>query len=95
MGKDFLRCDAAGCDHVEMVGTITGDMVGMPCPACGANLLTEQDWKQWASFVAVLNAVQALIPEGSGGAPIKTSVHIHEGKVTMTAEPASETTPDS
>jgi hypothetical protein len=42
--SEFLKCDAAGCDHRETVGEITADMVGKACPKCGSNLLTEEDW---------------------------------------------------
>lgn len=42
--SEFLKCDAEGCDHIENVDAITSEMVGKPCPICGANLLTQEDW---------------------------------------------------
>lgn len=47
--SEFLKCDATGCDHVEDVAEITADLVGKPCPKCGANLLTEGDWAYYST----------------------------------------------
>lgn len=62
MDKEFLKCDAAYCDHVEEVPEITEGMVGKPCPLCGANLLTQEDWDQWKVMVAMVRAVQSFAP---------------------------------
>ena len=35
----FLQCDADGCGHHETVPEISRDLIGKPCPKCGANLL--------------------------------------------------------
>lgn len=40
----FLKCDTKGCLHVEMHDKLVKEMVGKPCPQCGSNLLTEDDW---------------------------------------------------
>jgi hypothetical protein len=41
-----LKCDAAGCDYQDM--SITRDMyeacINLPCPTCGAPLLTQADY---------------------------------------------------
>jgi hypothetical protein len=58
--SEVLNCDAPGCGHVEEVGTITGEMVGMPCPSCGANLLAEEDWQAWQPIQAIMRAAEKM-----------------------------------
>lgn len=45
--SEFLKCDAPGCTHVSDVEAITEDMIGTPCPVCGASLLTREDFDVW------------------------------------------------
>jgi hypothetical protein len=37
-----LKCDAPGCDYREELVIPSVDLVGKPCPKCGASLLTEE-----------------------------------------------------
>ena len=39
-----LKCDAAGCDHVESPEEYTAALVGKTCPKCGAVILTQEDY---------------------------------------------------
>ena len=48
---EFLKCDAPGCDHVEDVEAISRDLIGKPCPKCGADLLTAADCETWLAMV--------------------------------------------
>jgi hypothetical protein len=48
---EFLKCDAAPCDHVEFVEVIDESLIGKPCPKCGANLLTEADCRVWLDVI--------------------------------------------
>lgn len=48
---EFLKCDAAGCDHFETVEAISRDLIGKPCPKCGADLLTAADCEAWLAMV--------------------------------------------
>jgi hypothetical protein len=41
---EFLKCDAPGCDHIESHGVLVAEMIDKPCPKCGANLLTREDY---------------------------------------------------
>lgn len=49
--SEFLKCDAEGCDHREDVEHITDELVGKPCPKCGANLLTQDDWDFYSTVM--------------------------------------------
>lgn len=39
-----LKCDAPSCDYEDTEARLTVELVGKPCPKCGANLLTEEDF---------------------------------------------------
>ena len=49
--SEFLKCDAEGCDHREDVDLITAELVGKPCPKCGASLLTQHDWEFYSTVM--------------------------------------------
>lgn len=57
--NSFLKCDAPGCDHLETHGSLCESMVGKPCPKCGANLLTADDYAAWLAFLPQYEAMKA------------------------------------
>jgi hypothetical protein len=85
--SEFLKCDAEGCDHREDVNQITADMVGKPCPKCGANLLTQEDWDVYdASFRPLMEAMEkaglsrpATKADMNDPAAVLLSVNHHDG----------------
>lgn len=83
---EYLKCDAEGCDHVEVVGVIEESMIGMACPKCSANLLTADDY---AFFVATTKplgkALEALgiSKPASFGDPDAFSIGNHKGDLTV------------
>lgn len=87
--SEVLNCDAQGCDHVEPVGKITADMVGVPCPKCGANLLTEDDWRNWQPFSSFLSAING-IDGGEQDQKVSLRVGLHGSKTTIEIEPQRE-----
>lgn len=54
----YLKCDAEGCDHIETVKELTEAQIDTPCPKCGANLLTREDYEQSASVMNLMNAME-------------------------------------
>jgi hypothetical protein len=57
-----LKCDAPGCDYEQDYPTSDAyrNWIGMPCPKCGANLLTEADVKTFERierFARILNII--------------------------------------
>lgn len=93
----YLKCDAKGCDHVEpRPGLLEAD-IGMPCPKCGANLLTREDYEFAKPLWAVLDIlngfddqpsvdVAAELPEHM----VRTSVNVHRGKTIIEIERGAE-----
>lgn len=56
----YLVCDAEGCDHRQDVDDITADMIGTPCPKCGANLLTEQDYRTFSAMMPAFEMAEQV-----------------------------------
>lgn len=82
----FLKCDADGCDHQEQVEDMTEDLIDKPCPKCGSNLLTREDFLQFVPIRAALAALDRMgFARMSGSAGVKqVSVNHHNGTTTIT-----------
>lgn len=83
--SEVLNCDDVDCSHIEKVGKITTEMVGMPCPLCGSNLLTAEDWEAWKPFSALLGAIRresATAPD-LGSEKVSIRVGLHGAKTTI------------
>lgn len=66
-----LKCDAKDCDYIDEKVKVEDYPLWLnkPCPACGANLLTEADLKATRAMIAACDWVNSLgIP--AGDAPI-------------------------
>lgn len=92
--SEFLKCDAEGCDHVEDVAEITVDMVGKPCPKCGANLLTPEDWTFYSTvFRPGLDALAAAGLDVRAGkdtpADERAAFNYHDGEIRISLPKAS------
>ena len=44
-GMAFLQCNSPGCKHVEFHKVLTQEHVNKPCPRCGANLMTPEEFR--------------------------------------------------
>ncbi len=87
-GSIKLKCDANGCDHVELVESINAGLVGKPCPKCGANLLTEEDHSASERMVEVVALINGFIgkvdvPEGIEPSRIAASFNPHAGALNI------------
>ena len=83
---EFLKCDAPGCDHRELFEELTADLIGKPCPKCGASLLTQHDFDIWVGrfrpAIEIGKKLGVLIDADSAtGMPI--SVSYHDGVTTI------------
>jgi len=60
-----LQCDNPSCDWVDK--SITFDQmfewINSPCPKCGENVLTEQDYKNVVDMNNIVNYVNSLSEE--------------------------------
>lgn len=82
----FLKCDAPGCLHQEPCDAITEQLIGKPCPKCGADLLTREDFDAMQTHLEYINVLNdALeIPDDATGECVLLSVNPHAGDVHFT-----------
>lgn len=64
----YLHCDNPDCNHDETFeGPFREELINMPCPKCGENLLTEEDFldanKVMEEMSAIANIMNSLSPE--------------------------------
>jgi hypothetical protein len=83
-----LKCDADGCLHREHVEEYGPHLIDKPCPICGANLLTQEDFDGYEPIRVV---IQALIDAGHASwsgeeikSPVSFSLNHHAGTTTTT-----------
>lgn len=91
MHEQYLKCDEPDCNHREVVENITENLVGKPCPLCGANLLTQEDHDAFHALSDLVQAVLAVMPkpaEDTGMGYLNYGVH--DGAVTMNTKPVEE-----
>lgn len=81
-----LICDEPTCDHKEDVGALSEDMIGKPCPKCGSDLLTRQDYEEGLKCQAVIGMLKAAglakdPVDGEDG--VKMSINPHAGTLNI------------
>ena len=79
-----LMCDAPGCDHREDIDVFSEDLIGKPCPKCGANLLTKDDYDAALPVYAAMDMLEkAGFVKGAtvdtSGEKAQISFNIHDG----------------
>jgi hypothetical protein len=59
-----IKCDAIGCDYEDPTVPYEDykQWVNKPCPKCGANLLTEQDYATTRFLAELVSAANKVIP---------------------------------
>ena len=79
--NDFLKCDARGCDHFENIA-VTIEVVGKPCPKCGANLCTQEDFVIFKSLVAATRAATEVVLKNDPNAALHlVATNVHNGVI--------------
>jgi hypothetical protein len=58
-----LICDADGCGHVEPVEEVTEAHIGMPCPRCGASMLSKDEYEGTRALAVVISALREADPD--------------------------------
>ena len=83
-----LKCDAEGCDYEDLSITSEdyADYVNAPCPKCGANLLTPEDYFSFRALQDLADALNEL-PLLGGNEDIVTMRAKMNGSGTIELEP--------
>lgn len=72
-----LHCDACGYDMPEPVA-FTAELIGTPCPKCGADMLTRADFEKTKKLFRIvdrINAVGAFFGLGHERPPVGAEAH--------------------
>jgi hypothetical protein len=78
---EYLKCDTPSCDHVEMTPIVV-ENIGKPCPKCGANLLTPNDFIDFRKMKAGIKAANEVVLAANPKAPMPmTLMATHNGQV--------------
>ena len=89
---EYLKCDTVGCSHQEVLDKIHSEYINKPCPICGENLLTLQDYQ---AFLKVKKSYQVLIDMGflkyasideTNNGTSLVNINPHDGKVIITLD---------
>ena len=92
---DFVVCDNPSCDYkVENPGgdprADLSDWVDKPCPKCGENLLTQEDYELHNKMMVLLDAIVDLIPESKEPIPedkmVTGIIKARDGKISLTID---------
>lgn len=84
-----LKCDADRCDYIDIGVNLKEykSWINKPCPKCGANLLTPEDYKQIRLFrilTSIINLFSFLSPFLKGRDMYRMRVHFDgSGKATF------------
>ena len=80
----FIVCYNPACGYEKEYNlneTDTKTFVGAPCPKCGENLLTEDDYKRHLQLMEQIGKINKYLGWLSifGGKKRKVQVHVHDG----------------
>lgn len=64
-----IKCDAQACDYVDQDVTVEQyeQWLNKPCPQCGANLLTQEDFDQVHLLISLTNMMNQVFPQREEG----------------------------
>lgn len=79
-----IKCDE--CGHIEPKREMTEALIGMPCPDCGADMMTRQDYDAGMKMFEVIKMLEALGLAKMVDGPTEGSIAInpHAGSLTIT-----------
>jgi hypothetical protein len=85
--EHYLKCDAPGCVHQETVDGFHEAYIGKPCPVCGSNLLTREDYeaaKVQGTVIDLLNDILEIHDDADLGERQRISINPHAGDLHIT-----------
>ncbi len=86
LNQGGIICDNPKCDFKDSTVTDFPSYINKPCPKCGENLLTQEDFEAHEKMIAMVTLLNEVLP------PVTPedekdmshmSVHYHAGKLTI------------
>jgi hypothetical protein len=92
-----IKCDNTNCDwNDESIPTSQFiDWLNKPCPKCGENLLTEEDYNSYLIFVKKLEEINELYPPKEGEELYHSVYDIHNGIHLVSLEKVDQELPEN
>jgi hypothetical protein len=81
-----IQCDNPDCDFVDANVRIDQyeDWLNRPCPKCGSNLLTEEDYAKVQLFMKILGVVDKMdIPKDPDEPQVTMQVDVHNNQMNI------------
>lgn len=74
-----LQCDNPKCDYKEDTPHEEyPNCINKPCPKCGENLLTQEDYDAWVAILGAISLYNSIaLPPSPEDVPILAEVHYH------------------
>lgn len=62
-----IKCDTQGCDYFDESVKVEdyAEWIDKPCPKCGGNLLTKEDFDTVQATIALVNMMNGILPPPS------------------------------
>lgn len=81
----FLHCDAPACGIDVTVEKIDENCIGRPCPSCGSDLLTREDFTRFQLMETAMRVVNEIAGpiEGDRRAGSLVRVHVHNDDISI------------
>lgn len=72
-----IKCDV--CDYVDMTVKVQEypEWLNKPCPKCGANLLTEEDFNNVQAMLQLTSMFNQIFPKQEGEETVKVSAKMN------------------
>jgi hypothetical protein len=81
-----IQCDNPECDYLDLNVSVTDyhNWLNKPCPKCGENLLTQEDYDKVQAMLAIVNLVNQMdIPDDGEDIGVTMEVDVHNNKMTI------------
>lgn len=70
-----IKCDNPKCDFKDMSVKLENynEWVNKPCPKCGENLLTQEDFDNTMMLISLIDSINEILPERNENDKIVTA----------------------
>ena len=82
-----IKCDNPQCDYINEDVSVSDyhNWLNKPCPKCGENLLTQEDYDKVQSMLAIVDLVNQMdIPYDPDDSIVSLEVDVHNNQMTIT-----------
>jgi hypothetical protein len=69
-----IKCDNKDCDYVNEYVSVSDyeKWLNKPCPKCGSNLLTQEDYEATKALISLVETLKEIIPKAENDEKMAT-----------------------